>query len=260
MLSVACAMAIGLCAAVAQAGLLVENFDSDTWAVGDNVIGKNGWQASNYYGSAGLSPKIADMTAGTIGGNGYGVCDPNTVYSYEAGASKDIGETYTSGVVRWNGKFKTAYTLYNPVISYLSVDGTTNADSVSFQVGVGSSNKGWLVERKGGSDVQAAGYNSPFVIDTWYELEMGVDLTSHTASVGYYTLNQTGLARTSGLNSMATMSGVQLASISDAAFFMNQRPNAYVDEIRAGVPEPSVVVLLITGVLGLLAYAWRKRK
>ena len=28
----------------------------------------------------------------------------------------------------------------------------------------------------------------------------------------------------------------------------------------AGVPEPTSCVLLITGLLGLLAYAWRKRK
>ena len=28
----------------------------------------------------------------------------------------------------------------------------------------------------------------------------------------------------------------------------------------ASVPEPSVTVLLISGLLGLLAYAWRKRR
>ena len=36
---------------------------------------------------------------------------------------------------------------------------------------------------------------------------------------------------------------------------------AWVDNFSVtGVPEPSTLGLLITGLLGLLAYAWRKRK
>ena len=31
-------------------------------------------------------------------------------------------------------------------------------------------------------------------------------------------------------------------------------------DVSTTVPEPSVIVLLATGLLGLLAYAWRKRK
>ena len=31
-------------------------------------------------------------------------------------------------------------------------------------------------------------------------------------------------------------------------------------QVGAPVPEPATVVLLVTGLLGLLAYAWRKRK
>ena len=31
-------------------------------------------------------------------------------------------------------------------------------------------------------------------------------------------------------------------------------------EIVGTVPEPGTIVLLITGLIGLLAYAWRKRK
>jgi hypothetical protein len=34
----------------------------------------------------------------------------------------------------------------------------------------------------------------------------------------------------------------------------------YVDQVPAATPEPSTLALLATGLMGLLAYAWRKRK
>ena len=35
---------------------------------------------------------------------------------------------------------------------------------------------------------------------------------------------------------------------------------AYVDCATSAVPEPSALVLVVTGLLGLLAYAWRRRR
>jgi hypothetical protein len=43
-------------------------------------------------------------------------------------------------------------------------------------------------------------------------------------------------------------------------FFTGTAANFYVSAISAPVPEPGTICLLLTGLLGLLAYAWRMRK
>jgi hypothetical protein len=72
----------------------------------------------------------------------------------------------------------------------------------------------------------------------------------YTVGAGTYDLS-IGESTVSGLSTFA--GGGDLASIRIFSSSLS-----YIDEVK--VPEPSSVVLLVSGIVGLLAYAWRKRK
>lgn len=81
--------------------------------------------------------------------------------------------------------------------------------------------------------------------------------TSDTAATLNYHYWSDGVAQEvsttiSGLTAGAYYFGMVSNPASNSAVFDNLR--------LSSVPEPSTIMLLITGVLGLLAYAWRKRK
>ena len=55
-------------------------------------------------------------------------------------------------------------------------------------------------------------------------------------------------------------SGTQSLFIDAGATTAPQYNGARIYEVQALIPEPGTIVMVITGLIGLLAYAWRKRK
>ena len=87
---------------------------------------------------------------------------------------------------------------------------------------------------------------------------LSYDVNTATGSISNITLT----------GSTADYSGLTSSAFSDAAtanvgFFASadNNPGSLVDNFSlSSVPEPSMIVLLATSLVGLLAYVWRKRK
>jgi hypothetical protein len=87
-----------------------------------------------------------------------------------------------------------------------------------------------------------------FTTDAWISVQIVADFT-----LGTYTANVGGVTFSDVLNSNATsVSRCYLSTSSGGIAFDNLSITT--------VPEPSTLLLTATGLLGLLAYAWRKRK
>ena len=94
-----------------------------------------------------------------------------------------------------------------------------------------------------------------------------LELTTHFGgATPYYDMTVNGVTLT-GLNYANQNPGLgsSLADVDAMAFRLQGHPaqagNWLVDNIiMAPVPEPSVIIMVIGGLVGLLAYAWRKRK
>jgi hypothetical protein len=263
-LSVSGAMAIVIGVAAARADF-VESFDAPTWSQGQNVVGTDDWQTCYYYGSAMASAIISGDLA-SIGGRGLGTQAAESSGGPVRGAARAIGEVYTTGQVTLNAKvWGNGSAAGGAQIGLMlgSSDLVNNENNsiqsqITFNSGVnGGSN--WYVARQGGVDGQVQ-QGPIFGGNVWYEFEIGIDLDAKTAYEGYYALNQSTLARTGGLNTVATFSGITLPSISHVGY-MTQTHMVVLDEISVvHTPEPATIVLLCSGVFGLMAYAWRKRK
>lgn len=85
---------------------------------------------------------------------------------------------------------------------------------------------------------------TPLLDSTWRQYSLDFTATAADASGGY---------RVSFLSGYAAQNG--LSTTADQVFGIDS-----VSLAPAPVPEPSTLVLLSAGLLGLLAYAWRKRK
>jgi hypothetical protein len=110
----------------------------------------------------------------------------------------------------------------------------------------------------------AGGYVSGgnIATETWQHVTNVVDYVAKTqtitaGSLAPFTVPFRTDANDGGLNSVA------YTFISYPASFVESNP-VYVDNIKiytgVPVPEPSAIILLSSGLMGLLAYAWRKRR
>jgi hypothetical protein len=98
----------------------------------------------------------------------------------------------------------------------------------------------------------AAGLSMP--LDSWQDLELNIDTSSRTFTL---TIGAT----TSGtLNWTGAATGFQYVYFENSAGADNRFAVDNVKFTTSAIPEPSVLALLTTGLVGLSAYAWRKRK
>jgi hypothetical protein len=98
----------------------------------------------------------------------------------------------------------------------------------------------------------------------------GSSLSWATGSWHHVTMDYHPTASTFDLtiDSQPTQKGIAMGAAGSVAGFelSNAATNAYADydnvkvTLIAGVPEPTSIVLLVSGLAGLVAYAWRKRK
>jgi hypothetical protein len=77
----------------------------------------------------------------------------------------------------------------------------------------------------------------------------GADPSGSLSTAGFFSLN----TQNSDGQYYSSNLAMDFARVSDVALSPNQF-------LTSDVPEPSMIILLATGVLGLLAYAWRKRR
>jgi hypothetical protein len=100
----------------------------------------------------------------------------------------------------------------------------------------------------------------------WYDVALTMNFATGTASLSYRDVTSGSLTFTPD----ATISGVAMGRSGNATatgikFYVNSFADTnYLDNISPStispVPEPGTLALVSTGVIALLAYAWRKRK
>jgi hypothetical protein len=98
-----------------------------------------------------------------------------------------------------------------------------------------------------GVSVQPTGLH--YSTNTWQEwdIEYQIGASTFSASVGGVTVSGLSALTQGGVGAFWAVNGSNVAG------------SWYMDSV-ASVPEPSTIVMLACGMMGLLAYAWRKRK
>jgi hypothetical protein len=137
---------------------------------------------------------------------------------------------------------------------------TSSSDLITFNSGMAE--RGWDIMLYGNGSVKyynadvagggmvAAGAAGSFAANTWVPVQLVADYTAHTfqATVGAYSFSGAWAA-----GGASTFDKVYMCGNGNTRFF--------VDNLSVQmVPEPSSLALIATGLLGLLAYAWRTRK
>jgi hypothetical protein len=147
--------------------------------------------------------------------------------------------------------------------SYLLMTGPWEEYNVAMPAG--TSGQQWDLSFNAGSDGSAAGGATALVIRLWWndgntalpgQVISDAALNSGWANYTYsFTLPNNPSFDGKGLQ--ITFDSAQVSAGGTANEMI------YIDKVSFGqpqVPEPSTVVLLVTGFIGLLAYAWRKRR
>jgi hypothetical protein len=154
---------------------------------------------------------------------------------------------------------------------YVSVQNSERKSAVMFSPAWGNSTQRLIVRDTTTAETSVAlTGNSPSAGTTYFVVGR-IDFNANgTSEVVKLYINPT-LSAEPGTYT-ATVNNRDLGTISLwEGFFRggNLTNTVYIDEIRVGttwadvapvVPEPSTIVLLASGLVGLLAYAWRKRK
>ena len=115
--------------------------------------------------------------------------------------------------------------------------------------GVGSS---------GYENVKVGGNNMGITLNAWHNVEVDwlKGAGTFTLSIDGVTSDPLLAAPTSGWSN----SGATTAAVMEYTGDANPGNfTTYIDGVKP-IPEPSAVVLLASGLIGLLAYAWRKRR
>lgn len=99
-----------------------------------------------------------------------------------------------------------------------------------------------------------------YVQKTWQKWQLDYKIGDSTYAMSVSTPDGSG-----GWTNVKTASGIPMkvttgldTMVLNQVVHLNQSGRCHMDEYRA-VPEPSCVVLLASGLIGLLCYAWRKR-
>ena len=109
----------------------------------------------------------------------------------------------------------------------------------------------YIQPRGNGAVSSGGGALSGLVVDTWqhWTIDYNPGATTMDITIGS-TLND-------DISGYATPAGIDAVSLSATTTY----GPFYFDNVEVSiVPEPSSVALLLSGLLGLVAYAWRKRK
>jgi hypothetical protein len=136
--------------------------------------------------------------------------------------------------------------------------GSTNSDPMTGFTGLVLANDGGLYVYTGRAPTTSkVAFGGTFNTSSFYTL--GYDVNTTTGAISNVTLSGS-TADYSGLTSSAFTN----AATANLGFFTSSEDGGcygFVDNVALStVPEPSSLILSVCGLVGLLAYAWRKRK
>lgn len=241
----------------------VENFDSDP-----------GWQATgntNGYSEFGYSDtSYAGGTAHEAGGP-----IASRTNSFDWYADTDLGATYTlvdaltasgkftvNSVDNLDGGFELGFFDQNG--TNVNVDGgigeglmmrliDSSATQVRLQFRMGGNYAATLLHLDAGSDYTFNLAWNPTAIDPLHGTASLAIKTAGGSDVGTLSINHD--------NDGWALNAFGITTLNFGAY-RNDGASLYIDDLTytSAIPEPSTLALLTTGLAGLLAYAWKKRK
>jgi hypothetical protein len=239
-ISVAVAL-VGLLAFASLAQATVINFENYT--LGD-LAGQDGW-------TGGVSSVVATASgdpaqAGSQWISAYG--SPQRTFT----GSSDIGNvTNVSFLLKPNATG--SYTDY-----YISV-GSARLAYFGVDHNVGGWGRWYVYPAAGGS----AFIRSSTEYNSIWQVNVALDFTAQN-----YDITVTDIATSASWSKLdqaftgaVTLAAAQASGITFKIEALGGATHSNIDNITVGtIPEPSVIVLLASGLIGLLCYAWRKRK
>jgi hypothetical protein len=223
--------------------------DFEAYSVGSGVNGLSPVVGSPWAASS--SAVVADVTTdpapgATNSGKFYSPLNSNGSFGYANpttdGITASVGQVITFKMDVYQPSVTTAYGGGIGAYGSTSGYGQNIFDLVLRPNGVLE----WY--NAGDTTLQTAG--GTFATDTWIPVTIVADLAAKT-----YTADVGGVTVSDVFNSSAANQLGQLFISPNTFRFDN-----LLVTIPGQVPEPSTFLLIVTGLLGLLAYAWRKRK
>jgi len=257
---------------VTSAGATIIDFDNPAYTPGNLLVGQpHAWGPNTSSGLAG--PSVVDTSAFTSN-HGNAICYYTTENSqrgtYIGGTPVNTYNAAT-GTMQADFYFQNSSAMNLTVFGWIdgNADGKYNANSeASVQFGFGGDEKFYIrTAGFGSTEIKGASASA----NTWYRITALLNPTTNTVTLTAFDLT----------NNVAvdTQVGGGNLSLTHTSMFSNGLPSAYtgtgvrmdigtyslgtyrvIDNIGGVVPEPSTLALLAGGLIGLLAYAWRKRK
>lgn len=262
------ALAATLTALAGSASADLFTYDFEGLSNGD-LVGQDNWAQAFTW----VSPTVGDGTAGSGdtskviygrpnsegGAGGEYSLTPGRPYMYFTSANATAAQefqTYAasgdSGIVA-GAVFDTAHPQRN--VFGFQVDARDGNLADYIRVADGSEIYGGTVAQK----------------DHLYVVRLEMDFSVAGGRATFYrkdiTAGQTGFYQDPVLTNVAlglTTDGQGRYAAGDIVFRVDASPNSYADNFYMAtwspIPEPGSIILLASGLIGLLAYAWRKRK
>jgi hypothetical protein len=200
--------------------------------------------AGQNYGAAGPHGG-SNYLQSTFGGQGDVAGMPISAAHQTAIAS---GKDLTLDMWVWKGS-SNGYLGQVTIAGYDSAPGSTTGAAFDLRF-----KDDGTVDYNNGAGAVATGLT--YSVDTWSHLTVVASFATHTYNVTLGNQTATGLAFADG--TISKIQHVLLAGIG------NYDDRGAYDDIQMSttgvVPEPSTLTLLVGGLFGLLAYAWRKRR